>query len=305
MAARVIAARVAAILDAVGDRFPLYADVSGTWRTTSRGSWAAGFWVGLLRLHARPSIAEHWSGKVAAWADADTATQGLIFWYGAQGTDMARHAAKSMAARFDANAGVVPWGTAFGDTGLRARVDGVAGTVPLLAWAGEHDIAAAHLRTHLALASNPAWERRDGEWSPVNEPVPGWTRGDAWLLLAAADGVRWLGDEFAPSAHTLARRWLDRHGTAAPPAVTPMGGPVDTSAAVIAAVALLKLGHTTEGGMILHGLLAEHTIGGRLLNGCYDLPGGVATSHELIWGTYFLALGLELLEDPSGRRADV
>jgi unsaturated chondroitin disaccharide hydrolase len=302
--------RVTSILDAVGDRFPLYADIPGTWCTTRRGSWAAGFWTGLLCLRAHPAVAEQWTRKLAAWTEADTATQGLIFWYGAAtgseaGAGLARQAAKAMAARFDDDAGVVPWGTAFGSSGLQTRVDGVAGTVPLLAWAGEPEIAAAHLRTHLGLTSCPAWERHENQWKPLGEPPTGWTRGDAWLLLAAADGTRWLGDEFSEPAHTLARRWLDRHGTDAPPAVTTMDGPVDTSAAAIAAVSLLKLGYTDEGGTILHRLTVEHTVDGRLLSGCYDLPGGVATSHELIWGTYFHTLGLELLEHPSGRCADV
>ncbi len=301
--------RVASILSTVGERFPLYADAAGTWRTTRRGSWTAGFWVGLLRLHGEPSVAERWTRRLAGWTETDTAAQGLIFWYGthpfSDGADLARRAAKAMASRFDHEAGVVPWGSAFGDSGgPRARVDGVAGTVPLLAWAGEEGIAAAHLRTHLGLAEHPSWERRDGEWYSLNEPPPGWTRGDAWLLLAAADATRWLGDEFVEPARRLALRWLDRNGTGAPPAVT-TGGPVDTSAAAIAAVALLKLGHTIEGATILRRLTTEHMVDGRLMDGCYDLPGGVATCHELIWGTYFHALGLELLEDPTGRCADV
>jgi unsaturated chondroitin disaccharide hydrolase len=303
---------VAAMLTAVGDRFPLYADPSGVWRTTKRGSWTAGFWTGLLWLQADAALAEQWTRRLETWLDADTATQGLIFWYGSRLSEtsapLARRAAKAMAARFDADAQVVPWGTAFGDTGLRARVDGVAGTVPLLAWAGETEIASAHLRTHLSLIGSPAWERHNGEWRPLTEPPPGWTRGDAWLLLAAADGERWLGNEFAEPAHALAQRWLGSYGTGAPPAVTTVSnsdGPVDTSAAAIAAVALLKLGYANEGEQILDRLTAEHTTDGRLLNGCYDLPGGVATSHELIWGTYFYTLGRELFEHPTGRCADV
>ncbi|ONI91639.1 hypothetical protein ALI144C_00810 [Actinosynnema sp. ALI-1.44] len=301
---------VKAILDAAGDRFPLYADAAGKWRTTRRGSWAAGFWTGLLWLRADPETALSWTSRLEPWLTADTATQGMIFWYGTRLGDggMARPAATAMASRFDDEAGLVPWGSAFGDSGTRARVDGVAGTVPLLAWAGYPDIAAAHLRTHLALADHPAWERHEGRWRELDEPPQGWTRGEAWLLLATADACRWLGDEFTEPAHALAQRWLDRHGTGAPPAITGRADTmdtVDTSAAAIAAVALLKLGYTTEPVRILRRLTDKHTVDGRLLDGCYDLPGGVAVSHELIWGTFFLALGLELLEDPTGRCADV
>jgi unsaturated chondroitin disaccharide hydrolase len=313
--------RVQSIADTVGDRFPLYADSSGVWRTTRRGSWAAGCWVGLLWLRANRSgatsdirAAEEWARRLDVWTEADTATQGLIFWYGAAigsrlglseaATPLARKAADSMRSRFDPDVGVIPWGTAFGDTGLRARVDGVAGTVPLLAWAGETEVAAAHLRTHLGLRTNPAWQRQDSVWQPLDDPPRGWTRGNAWLLLAAADGTRWLGDEFAGSAHVLAQDWLDAYGTAAPPALATAAGPVDTSAAAIAAVALLKLGYP-EGETILRQLAAEHMVDGRLLDGCYDLPGGVATRHELIWGAFFVTLGLELLENPAGGCADV
>ncbi|MBE1469307.1 hypothetical protein [Kibdelosporangium phytohabitans] len=298
--------RVQSILDAVGDRFPLYADESGEWRTTRRGSWAAGFWTGLLWLRADPRIARTWTQRLTPWLTADTATQGMIFWYGTRlGDDdsLARQAAAALASRFDSAAGVVPWGSAFGDSGLRARVDGVAGTVPLLAWAGYTDLAAAHLRTHLALAEHPAWDRHDGRWRQLAEPPPGWTRGDAWLLLATADACRWL--DVADHAHKQAQRWLDQHGTSPPPAVTTMDGQVDTSAAAIAAVALLKLGYRSEGELILRQLTAQHTRDGRLLDGCYDLPGGVAVNHELIWGTFFLVWGLELLEHPTGRCADM
>lgn len=260
-------------------------------------------------------MAEEWAARLAMWEDADTATQGLIFWYGAvlgarlglsdSAVPLARRAAKAMCARFDRDAGVVPWGTAFGDTGLRARVDGLAGTVPLLAWAGEPDLAAEHLRTHLRLAPGSAWEWRAGKWLPATDPPDRWTRGAAWLLLGAAEGGRWLGEEFTAPAHALARGWLERHGTVAPPAVSTMDGPVDTSAAAIAAVALLKLGYREDGGTILRRLRAEHVRNGRLLDGCYDLPAGLATTHELIWGTFFFALGLELLEHPAGGRGDV
>jgi unsaturated chondroitin disaccharide hydrolase len=32
-----------------------------------------------------------------------------------------------------------------------------------------------------------------------------------------------------------------------------------------------------------------------LLDGCYDAHGGTAVRHELVWGDFFLALGLAAL----------
>ncbi|MFB7942777.1 sugar ABC transporter permease, partial [Streptomyces sp. NPDC056049] len=74
----------------VGDRFPLYAEpAGGRWTTTARGSWTGGFWAGLLWLRAGRSgsdgdrtTAATFTARLAPWAEADTATRGLILWYG-------------------------------------------------------------------------------------------------------------------------------------------------------------------------------------------------------------------------------
>ncbi|MDQ0942309.1 hypothetical protein [Streptomyces sp. V1I1] len=82
--------RVAVTRTGVGDRFPLYADQeTGLWTTTRRGSWTGGFWAGLLWLRARHTgdvrdreAARATAMRLADWAGADTATRGLILWYG-------------------------------------------------------------------------------------------------------------------------------------------------------------------------------------------------------------------------------
>ncbi|MER6175666.1 hypothetical protein [Streptosporangium sp. NPDC001681] len=71
-------------------RWPLHADPgSGRWTTTARGSWTGGFWAGLLWLRAimsgGPADRAAATGRTALlgpWIEADTATRGLIFWYG-------------------------------------------------------------------------------------------------------------------------------------------------------------------------------------------------------------------------------
>lgn len=135
----------------VGSRFPLYADPeSGTWKSTSKGSWTGGFWAGLLWLRALASgapqdraAAAACTGRLARWADQDTATRGLIFWYGTAlaagpGGDRAAAALREKAARsclaaYDPQRQLVPWGAAFGGPRMLARVDSVPGLVPLLA----------------------------------------------------------------------------------------------------------------------------------------------------------------------------
>ncbi|WP_310592222.1 hypothetical protein [Streptomyces aurantiacus] len=112
---------------------------------------------------------------------------------------------------------------------------------------------------------------------------------------------------------------------AAPPLVPPADedrpdGPLDTSAAAITAVALLKLAAlpgaedcARRAEAILHRLVCAHLSGtgtattgttadpgparpaGMLLDGCHDAPTATAVQHELIWGDFFLALGLAVL----------
>lgn len=238
--------RVEATLAEVGERFPLYAGPSGRWRTTARGSWAGGCWAGLLWLNGHRDAAR-WTAKLDCWHDTDTVLQGLIFWYGRGDTE---RAAKSLA--FRAGDGVIPWGTAFGpDTGIRA--DGAAGVVPLLASAGLHDLARSHVDAHLKLAET-------------------WPRGRAWLMLAAADAVQWLGEEYRSRAESMAREWRE---------------PDDTAADAIAAVAMLKLGLDAAAPLAR---LSSAVRDGRLLGGTYD----DLSNHELVWGNFFYALALAI-----------
>ncbi|MFB7451192.1 sugar ABC transporter permease [Streptomyces sp. NPDC056194] len=329
----------------VGDRFPLYADpADGRWTTTGRGSWTGGFWAGLLWLRAGHTgsdagrtAAAAATARLAPWAEADTATRGLILWYGtalATGDTAAgalrERAAKAAVGAFDPSLGLVPWGAALGGARLRARTDGVPGLVPLLASAGPEGqaAAAAHLHRHLDLClpregtgrPRPAWrwDRTHG-WTAEADPAPGWTRGEAWLLLAVADALllaeapSWRTDRLTRTAELL----LADCGMLVGPLVPPTdahraNGPLDTSAAAITAVALLKLARVSGAGWstacasraeaVLHRLAHDHLTrpggtrpAGMLLDGCYDAHSGTAVRHELVWGDFFLALGLAAL----------
>lgn len=324
--------RVGTTERAVGERFPLSADpVTGQWKTTRTGSWAAGFWVGQLWLRARLTgstadrvAAELWATRLARWAEAeaDTVTRGLILWYGAAagsrldvsdaGDVLAERGAAHLLATFDPATGMLPWGTVFGDPPQPpvARVDSVPGTVPLLSWSG-HDgaetVAAQHLRTHLRLCGSPdrvvpAWSHADGRWRAAAEPPVGWSRGAAWMLLALADATIWLGESFEPVAVEFAQAWLrDLPGVPAAVANEP-DSPADTSAAAIAAVALCKLGLADEATDIVRVLVRDHLSdssgglpAGALRDGCHDLQRGMATRHELVWGDFFLLLALAIL----------
>lgn len=118
--------RVAVTAAAVGPRFPLYAQPEdGRWKTTGRGSWTGGFWAGLLWLRARYTgdeadrrAAAACTARLEPWVAADTATRGLIFWYGTApaGDDAGAAALRARAARavlsaHDRELGLVPWGT--------------------------------------------------------------------------------------------------------------------------------------------------------------------------------------------------
>ncbi|MGW7440941.1 sugar ABC transporter permease [Streptomyces sp. NPDC054849] len=342
--------RVAVTGAAVGPRFPLYAEPGdGRWTTTGRGSWTGGFWAGLLWLRARYTGAEADRRAAAActarlepWVRADTATRGLIFWYGTApaGDDTEAAAIRARAARaclsaYDRELGLVPWGDALGGPRLLARVDAVPGTVPLLADAGPPGAAAAadHLHRHLDLCLGEGGGPRTGRnprfrpafrfdagagWQPCEDPPPGWSRGRAWLLLAVADALLRpevaAGDSarLAQAAALLIAPEGAPSGRLVPPADTDRpGGPLDTSAAAITAVALLKLARVPGPRAAEYGARAEAVLGrlagthltvrapdrppGMLLDGCYDAAKGLAVRHELIWGDFFLTLGLAAL----------
>ncbi|MFJ6215716.1 sugar ABC transporter permease [Streptomyces sp. NPDC092296] len=335
--------RVGTTAEEVGPRFPLYADPgTGRWTTTGRGSWAGGFWAGLLWLRALASgdrtdvaAARRSTLRLACWVDQDTATRGMIFWYGTALADATADGLRDRAAHaclgaFDPVLGVVPWGGAFGGPRRLARADGVPGTVPLLARVGEAGLAAArsHLTLHLGLClgeepPRPAWAALPGGgWRGCDEPAPGWSRTAAWLLLGAADGmsVPAIGrcGELPAAVRRLTALRLVGSAPLVPPAGGPggPGGPGDTSAAAIEAVAALKLAARARAAgaaadadrlaaraeLVLRRLCAHHLSepggprpAGMLLGGCYDAERGLATRHELVWGDFFLAVGLAIL----------
>ncbi|MFD6885061.1 sugar ABC transporter permease [Streptomyces sp. NPDC059957] len=320
--------------DVAEGRFPLYAEPdTGRWTTTGRGSWAGGFWAGLLWLRARHTGSEGdraaacaCTARLAGWVGADTSTRGLILWYGTAlaaddsgARELRARAAGACSAAMDGELGLLPWGSAFGGPRLLARVDGLPGTVPLLATVSPA-AAASHLQRHLTLclpASGtevcrardlvPAWSyEAERGWLACAEPAPGWSRGPAWLLLALADALhRPAVAEHLPGhpqalADRLATAWT---GPGAPlvPRAAGSDGPLDTSAAAITAVALLKLSllpgpraeaYGQRALEILKHLVDHHLSRGRLLNGCYDAEKELAARHELVWGDFFLALGL-------------
>ncbi|MFD4372342.1 sugar ABC transporter permease [Streptomyces sp. NPDC058486] len=330
----------------VGDRFPLYADpADGRWTTTGRGSWTGGFWAGLLWLraahtgcHTDREAAAAVTARLAPWAEADTATRGLILWYGtaltaddAAAQALRERAAKAATGAFDPERGLVPWGAALGGARLRARTDGVPGLVRLLASAGPEGqaAAAAHLHRHLDLClpqggatgrPRPAWRWDDTHgWTPEADPAPGWTRGEAWLLLAVADALLLAEPASRPTDRLIrtVELLLDKCALLDGPLVPPAeahhaDGPLDTSAAAITAGALLKLARVpgaawatacaSRAEAVLHRLAHAHLTrpggprpAGMLLDGCYDPHSGTAVRHELVWGDFFLALGLAAL----------
>lgn len=347
-----VMARVAVTAEAVGPRFPLYAEPDdGRWTTTGRGSWTGGFWAGLLWLRARYTgdaadrrAAAACTARLEPWVRADTATRGLILWYGtapagddARATELRGRGADAVLSAYDHELGLVPWGEALGGPRLLARVDGVPGTVPLLAGAGPQGaaVAAAHLHRHLDLCLGPGrglgslplrpalrFDAAAG-WQPCADPPPGWSRGRAWLLLAVADALlrpdpALPGPAPAPVRLAEAAELLSAEGGSPAAGLVPAAdtdrpdGPLDTSAAAITAVALLKLArvpgpasaayaHRAEA--ILRRIAEHHLTGpdsgrppGMLLDGCYDAAKGLAVRHELVWGDFFLALGLAALD---------
>jgi unsaturated chondroitin disaccharide hydrolase len=149
-----------------------------------------------------------------------------------------------------------------------------------------------------------------------------WARAQAWAILGYAYVARWIPDEplFLRTAEGVADWWIDR----IPPdkvAYWDFDDPRipatyrDTSATAIAAAGMLKLAtvssrtrgeryrrfaRDTIDGLVRDWLTpvspADTRPPGILTGGCYNGRRSIATSHELIFGTYYLLEGLCVVE---------
>lgn len=314
-------------------RFPLYRSPGAEWVSSRRGSWTAGMWTGLLWLRALRSgraedvtAARETHRALRVWAEADTATRGLIFWYplalsrlaSVEGRDeleeTAGRCARSLLGRFSAEHGVVPWGEAFGGPGDLVRVDGAPGVAPLMCRARgatpeSARAGARHLHRHLRLC----WDGRDLtpvlRWDEDAEPTRAragyWSRGRAWLLTGFADALE--TGVVGPDDPALARL-LDARAPLLPAAdQREPGAGVDTGAAAIEAVALLRLARsltdTASAGRLrrrareLVRILADEHLteeGHGLTGGAYETHEGRLTGIESVWGDFFLALAVAM-----------
>ncbi|MFI7502184.1 sugar ABC transporter permease [Streptomyces sp. NPDC049687] len=299
--------------------------------------------------------AQEVTGRLRDRARDDTDTRALTFWYGAaQGhlrcadSAAASVAAEGAAALADAahpRYGVVPAGAALGRGARGAEeltVDSAAAVIALLAWAGREfgqasweDIARRHAAAvrDLCLATDGgvrAGVRLDD--APGEAPAGEWARGQAWGMLALTTAARTVDRDgpaqdggYREAALLAADFWLERTGGVVPPwSFRDRDGVRDTSAAAIAAEALLGLADVVPGprgsalrgaairllGLLVSGHLTTGGTGspdgppaGMLLDGCYDMASGTAVAHELIWGDYFLLSALKRLDASGGTQS--
>ncbi|SIO89848.1 hypothetical protein [Nocardiopsis sp. JB363] len=314
-------------------RFPLYRTVGQDWVSSRRGSWTGGMWTGLLWIRAlrsgdplHVSQARQVHEALEVWSCANTATRGLIFWYPlalsrllplqdrAHLENGAGLAARSLLGHFSPAHGVVPWGDAFGGPGNRVRVDGAPGVAPLMSHAPGSTPESArrgveHLRGHL----RRCWDGRTlvpdhglDDSAPVSEAAPYWSRGRAWLVTAFADAVG-LG-VISPQDPFLTGL-LSTRAPLVPCAEEAGGLAGDTGAAAIEAAALLRLAdHLRTPGYAQDARERAYRIirtlvewcmapdGGGLTGGSYDTRQGLVTGVESVWGDFFLALALAVIE---------
>ena len=202
----------------------------------------------------------------------------------------------------------------------KRAADGIAAVPALLHWAGGElaGIGLGHTARSLELCRRAdGWVAQVAVFDPasgdlVEHRVPNgyrdgsvWSRAQAWALLGLGQAALRDPGRFVVPARELADAWVARVPTDAAVAWDlddPAGEAAlrDTSAAAIAAAALLKIGRCAPGGEdyerqareIASTLVAGHLTAadppGRLLDGCYNGRKGFATDAELIWGTYFL-----------------
>jgi unsaturated chondroitin disaccharide hydrolase len=141
-----------------------------------------------------------------------------------------------------------------------------------------------------------------------------WARAQAWGILGWALSARWCEDlSFLEPAGKAADWWV-AHVPADRVAFWDFDDPAiphtnrDTSATAIVSASLLKLAALTKDKRQQRAwrgaaedtarALVENHLGeeGGLWNGCFNKRTGLATRHELIWGTYYLFEALHVLD---------
>ena len=293
--------------------------------------WLAGAVTGERRF---ADLAADSAQRLRSRAGAPTVLRGFLFWYGAgiasvldpvrpAQAELAITAARSLAADVDPVAGVLPPGEEDADSYRWPRpgacIDAMPGTVPLLAFAaaatGEdrlrstalahaRGLAAFCVRADGSVAQSATYDSRGRlagratiEGSSRDST---WARGQAWAMLGLTQAAHLAGGDFTAVAARVADWYLDHLPADSvcfwdfdDPAIP--HAPRDTSAAAIAAAALLKLATLSDAryraaaDRIIDALAERHlTRHGGLGDGCYDQPHNLATASELIWGDYFL-----------------
>ncbi|PZS33918.1 MAG: hypothetical protein DLM59_05710 [Pseudonocardiales bacterium] len=269
------------------------------------------------------------------------AALGDVLLQDAEAAELAVTAARRLAAGAHPVTGVIP----LGEPGLVpegcqdevAYVDAVGPTVSLLAHAadrsgddGLRDLAGrlalwtldALVRPDGSMGQAVTYDRRSGEvlatYTAEQGLRPGstWARSPAWGLLAAGSAALRcpaVADTARAHGRAIADWWIARCGDAGwVPRWdfdAPVGDPLDTSAAAIAAAGLLRMASAEDGvpdgaaavyreaaAATLEHLLAWVTptsprdprTAGMLTGGCYHRPHGLAVGAELVWGDYYL-----------------
>lgn len=241
-------------------------------------------------------------------------------------------AARALVASRHEPSGAIPLGNEWGENPepafVEINIDGLAGTAALCGWAadeaGDSALrvgAIADARVHAELLIRPdgsTWQAasldratgrllRRHTQKGVNDDST-WARGQAWAILGFTQAVYWLSAEFVEPALATADWWCDAtNGRRVPPwDYADPDGPPDTSAAAIAALALLALADLPTPRARLYRQVAHETLDelvhehltpvarddlrpeGMLLDGCYNRRARWADQHELIWGDWFL-----------------
>lgn len=260
---------------------------------------------------------------------------GAVLLGDARAREIALEGARGLAASYNPRAGCFPLGAEAeeaSDVGHgEANIDTVQGAA-LLVWAAEEAgqpawraQALSHARRHVEFCLRP-----DGSvgQSASFDPATGrvlrrythkgisdrstWARAQAWAIVGYAVMHRWTGEPDLLEVATRAADWWLAHVPADRVAFWDFDDPAipaaerDTSATAIVAASLLKLGALVPGergrayraaGEATVTALVEGYLDARgiLSHGCYNKRLGLATRHELIWGSYYLFEALAVL----------
>lgn len=252
------------------DGFPVFSpQAEDRWLVSAGGSWLGGFWAALAWLKANMTQADSDRDqaqcicrRLSSKLDEDTVNRSLIYWYGAglgeiwfnddQAGKLAELAADALVSTYREDMACIPLGMAQGggkEGRRRINIDALAATIQLLGHSQKQthqEVLRQHTDTLISVLAghNGAYHAHahfyDGHFQTQGQ-AGDWSRGQAWAMLALSRAAERWGEPYLTQALQAFEYWRQSRPALPLNRLSQPEALHDSSAAVIAALAMLSL----------------------------------------------------------------